>query len=158
MFLGYIRLWFEVLTAVALKSSIFWSIMPCRALLQPAFSVVSCLFGYSTLDMEVIFSSLMPVRWFHWTTWYCVPEDITLYFFYHLYNPVWEPILLLFYLLLNDDTLIIKYNYFDVWMFILHVIYNVSSSHNIINHHNIYFCLCFSWRTVWFEWNCLSVH
>jgi hypothetical protein len=44
----------EVLTAVVMKSSIFWDIMPCR--LPPAFTLVSCS-AYSTLNMEAICSS-----------------------------------------------------------------------------------------------------
>jgi hypothetical protein len=59
----------EDLTAMVMKSSIFWNVMLC---LPPVFTWVSCL--ASTLKMEATSSSETSVD-FHWTTWCYIPED-----------------------------------------------------------------------------------
>jgi hypothetical protein len=87
---------FEVLTAVLMKSTIFWDITPCsplkdnrhfegtcrlylqRALCLPhAFTLVSCLACSSTLKMKATRSSQTSVD-FQRTTRRYIPEDSTL--------------------------------------------------------------------------------
>jgi hypothetical protein len=93
---------FDVLTAVVMKSSIFWDITPCNPLrinrrfggtcrlhiqgrmwqaelcFPPAFTLVSCLACSLTLKTEVTCSSKTSVD-FKWTTWLYIPEDRTLH-------------------------------------------------------------------------------
>jgi hypothetical protein len=81
---------FEILTAVVMRSSIFWDITPCNALkitgiLDEHFTtvfradaklcmlLVSCLAYSSTLKTEARFSSKMLVD-FQQTTWRNIPE------------------------------------------------------------------------------------
>jgi hypothetical protein len=71
---------FEFLTAVVMKSTIFWDIMPRSLCLPPAFTLASC---SSTLKMETICSSETSVD-FQQTTWRYIPEDSTLHL--HLAN------------------------------------------------------------------------
>jgi hypothetical protein len=97
---------FEVLTAVVMKSTIFWDITLCsllnvnrrfrgiyhlhfqgrrisqtrnqhEALLATCFTLVSCLAYSWTLKMEVICSSETSVD-IQWTTWRYIPEGSTL--------------------------------------------------------------------------------
>jgi hypothetical protein len=76
---------FEVLTAVAMKSSIFWDITLCSPLkvsqhfgeLLPVFMLVSCLAYCLALEIEATCSSEMLVD-FQRTTQHCIPEDRTL--------------------------------------------------------------------------------
>jgi hypothetical protein len=58
---------FEVLTAVVMKSTVFWDI-------TPAFMLVSCPSYSSTLKMEAICSSKKLVD-FQQTTWRYIAED-----------------------------------------------------------------------------------
>jgi hypothetical protein len=91
----------EVLTAVVMKSTIFWDITPCSLLkvnrrfggtyrlhlqgrrtsrasnLPPAFTLVSCSVHSSTLKMEAICSSETSID-FQRTTWHCISEESTL--------------------------------------------------------------------------------
>jgi hypothetical protein len=83
---------FAVLTAVVMKSTIFWDIMPCSPLkvnreLPPAFTLVSCLAYSSTLKVEAICSSETSVR-FQRTTRRYIPGDSTLRNLVWAYPPV----------------------------------------------------------------------
>jgi hypothetical protein len=76
----------EALTAVAMKSTIFWDVTPCSSLkvnwrfrgLPPNFTLVSSLAYSSALKMKVICSSETSVD-FQWTTQHYISEDSTLY-------------------------------------------------------------------------------
>jgi hypothetical protein len=93
---------FEVLTAVVMKSTIFWDIKPCSPLRanrrlgetsppsswskhklskKPAFTLISCLAYFWTLKTEAICSSETSVD-SQQTTWCYIPEDGTLQEFY----------------------------------------------------------------------------
>jgi hypothetical protein len=63
---------FEVLTALLMKTTIFWDITP------PVFTLVSCPAYFSTLKMEAIGFSEMSVDSERTTRRY-IPEDGTLY-------------------------------------------------------------------------------
>jgi hypothetical protein len=85
---------FEVLTAVLMKSTIFWDITPCSPLkingrfggtyrlhlqlyLPSAFTLVSCSAYFSTMKMEAACSSQTSINFQRNTRRY-IPEDITL--------------------------------------------------------------------------------
>jgi hypothetical protein len=80
---------FEVLTAVVMKSTIFWDITPCcplkvnrrfggtYRLFSACFHAGSCSAYSSTLKMEAICSSETSVE-FQPTTWRYIPEESTL--------------------------------------------------------------------------------
>jgi hypothetical protein len=75
---------FEVLTAVVMKSTVFWDVTSCSPLkvswcfrgLPSSFILVSCL-AYLTMKLEAICMSEMSVD-FQWITWCYIPEDSTL--------------------------------------------------------------------------------
>jgi hypothetical protein len=71
---------FEVVTAVVIKSTIFWDITPCSPLKvnRRAFTLVSCSAYSSILTMEAICSSETSVD-FQRTTRRYIPEDSTLH-------------------------------------------------------------------------------
>jgi hypothetical protein len=61
-----------------MKSSTFWDITPCRALLDTCFMLVSCSAYYSTQNMEEICSSETSSD-FQWATRRYIPDDTTLH-------------------------------------------------------------------------------
>jgi hypothetical protein len=71
---------FDVLTAVVVKSSVFWDMTPCsllkgnRCLLAICFMLISCLVYSSALKMEATCSSEASTE-FQRTTWRYIPED-----------------------------------------------------------------------------------
>jgi hypothetical protein len=69
--------WFEVLTAVVMKSSAFWSIMPCSLKPATCLTLVSCLTQSSTLKMEAT-CSFKTFADFQRTIKRYIPEDVTL--------------------------------------------------------------------------------
>jgi hypothetical protein len=82
---------FEVLTAVVMKSCIFWDVTPCSpsearikqralvALLTDCFMLLSCLAYSGTMNMEATCSSKTSVD-FHQITQGYIPEDRTLHY------------------------------------------------------------------------------